>query len=142
LPLRAPPGTRAASRLPSPPAGSPVRVRRGAPRGWVAHARGGGVHAGDPGADRVAHVLGQRARARRRGRRGAGLRGPRRRVLLASRVAAGASPLRQRDELITGELASEEPLEEVADRLRDAGYEAAPVIVEEAFGRTITVRDP
>lgn len=38
--------------------------------------------------------------------------------------------------------ASGEPLEAVAERLRAAGYDPDPVIVDEAFGRTVTVRDP
>jgi catechol 2,3-dioxygenase-like lactoylglutathione lyase family enzyme len=37
---------------------------------------------------------------------------------------------------------SDEPLEAVVDRLRAAGHEPATAIVDEAFGRSFTVRDP
>jgi predicted enzyme related to lactoylglutathione lyase len=37
---------------------------------------------------------------------------------------------------------SDEPLEDVAGRLRAAGYELATEIVDESFGRSFTVRDP
>lgn len=39
-------------------------------------------------------------------------------------------------------LESDEPLENVATRLRSAGYEPATAIVDESFGRSFTVRDP
>jgi catechol 2,3-dioxygenase-like lactoylglutathione lyase family enzyme len=39
-------------------------------------------------------------------------------------------------------LESGEPLENVAARLRSAGYDLATAIVDEAFGRSFTVRDP
>ena len=39
-------------------------------------------------------------------------------------------------------LESDEPLEDVATRLRSAGYELATAIVDESFGRSFTVRDP
>lgn len=35
-----------------------------------------------------------------------------------------------------------EPLEKVVERLRGQGYEPATAIVDEAFGRSFTVRDP
>lgn len=37
---------------------------------------------------------------------------------------------------------ADEPLEHVADRLRAEGYEPATEIVDEAFGRSFTIRDP
>jgi catechol 2,3-dioxygenase-like lactoylglutathione lyase family enzyme len=37
---------------------------------------------------------------------------------------------------------ADEPLELVADRLRQNGYEPATEIVDEAFGRSFTIRDP
>jgi len=37
---------------------------------------------------------------------------------------------------------SAEPLEQVADRLRAAGYEPATEITDESFGRSFTIRDP
>jgi catechol 2,3-dioxygenase-like lactoylglutathione lyase family enzyme len=37
---------------------------------------------------------------------------------------------------------ADEPLEHVVDRLRRSGYELATEIVDEAFGRSFTVRDP
>ena len=37
---------------------------------------------------------------------------------------------------------ADEPLEDVADRLRRSGYELATEIVDEAFGRSFTIRDP
>ena len=37
---------------------------------------------------------------------------------------------------------ADEPLEQVADRLRRSGYELATEIVDEAFGRSFTIRDP
>jgi len=37
---------------------------------------------------------------------------------------------------------AEEPLEQVVDRLRRSGYELATEIVDEAFGRSFTIRDP
>jgi uncharacterized glyoxalase superfamily protein PhnB len=37
---------------------------------------------------------------------------------------------------------ADEPLEKVVDKLRAAGYEPATAIVDEAFGRSFTVRDP
>lgn len=37
---------------------------------------------------------------------------------------------------------ADEPLEQVVDRLRRSGYEPATEIVDEAFGRSFTVRDP
>jgi catechol 2,3-dioxygenase-like lactoylglutathione lyase family enzyme len=37
---------------------------------------------------------------------------------------------------------ADEPLEVVVDRLRRDGYEPATAIVDEAFGRSFTIRDP
>ncbi|MGB6456343.1 MAG: VOC family protein [Streptosporangiaceae bacterium] len=37
---------------------------------------------------------------------------------------------------------ADEPLEQVVDRLRQNGYEPATEIVDEAFGRSFTIRDP
>lgn len=37
---------------------------------------------------------------------------------------------------------AEEPLEDVVERLRAAGYEPASEIVDESFGRSFTIRDP
>jgi len=37
---------------------------------------------------------------------------------------------------------ADEPLEQVVDRLRRNGYEPATEIVDEAFGRSFTIRDP
>ena len=37
---------------------------------------------------------------------------------------------------------SEEPLEQVVERLRAAGYEPATEIVDESFGRAFTIADP
>lgn len=37
---------------------------------------------------------------------------------------------------------AQEPLEEVVARLRAAGFEPATAIVDEAYGRSFTVRDP
>lgn len=37
---------------------------------------------------------------------------------------------------------TDEPLEAVVDRLRAAGYEPASAVVDEAYGRSFTVRDP
>jgi catechol 2,3-dioxygenase-like lactoylglutathione lyase family enzyme len=37
---------------------------------------------------------------------------------------------------------ADEPLEQVVDRLRQAGYEPATEIVDEAFGRSFGIRDP
>jgi catechol 2,3-dioxygenase-like lactoylglutathione lyase family enzyme len=37
---------------------------------------------------------------------------------------------------------ADEPLELVVDRLRRSGYEPATEIVDEAFGRSFTIRDP
>jgi catechol 2,3-dioxygenase-like lactoylglutathione lyase family enzyme len=37
---------------------------------------------------------------------------------------------------------ADEPLELVVDRLRRSGYETATEIVDEAFGRSFTIRDP
>jgi catechol 2,3-dioxygenase-like lactoylglutathione lyase family enzyme len=37
---------------------------------------------------------------------------------------------------------SDEPLENVTERLAAAGYELATEIVDEAFGRSFTIRDP
>jgi catechol 2,3-dioxygenase-like lactoylglutathione lyase family enzyme len=37
---------------------------------------------------------------------------------------------------------ADEPLEEVVARLRRSGYELATEIVDEAFGRSFTIRDP
>jgi predicted lactoylglutathione lyase len=37
---------------------------------------------------------------------------------------------------------SEEPLEDVVERLHDAGYEPETDIVDESFGRSFTIRDP
>jgi predicted enzyme related to lactoylglutathione lyase len=37
---------------------------------------------------------------------------------------------------------ADEPLERVADRLRQNGYELTTEIVDEAFGRSFTIRDP
>jgi len=37
---------------------------------------------------------------------------------------------------------AEEPLEDVVERLVAAGYRPATAIVDEAFGRSFTVRDP
>jgi predicted enzyme related to lactoylglutathione lyase len=37
---------------------------------------------------------------------------------------------------------ADEPLERVVDRLRRSGYELATEIVDEAFGRSFTIRDP
>lgn len=37
---------------------------------------------------------------------------------------------------------SDEPLEDVVDRLRTAGFEPATEITDEAHGRSFTVRDP
>jgi catechol 2,3-dioxygenase-like lactoylglutathione lyase family enzyme len=37
---------------------------------------------------------------------------------------------------------SEEPLEDVVERLRAAGYEPDTDIVDESFGRSFTIRDP
>jgi catechol 2,3-dioxygenase-like lactoylglutathione lyase family enzyme len=37
---------------------------------------------------------------------------------------------------------ADEPLELVADRLRQGGYELATEIVDESFGRSFTIRDP
>jgi predicted enzyme related to lactoylglutathione lyase len=37
---------------------------------------------------------------------------------------------------------ADEPLEHVVDRLRRSGYELATEIVDEAFGRSFTIRDP
>jgi catechol 2,3-dioxygenase-like lactoylglutathione lyase family enzyme len=37
---------------------------------------------------------------------------------------------------------ADEPLEHVVDRLRRSGYEPATEIVDEAFGRSFTIRDP
>ncbi|HXW45842.1 MAG TPA: VOC family protein [Streptosporangiaceae bacterium] len=37
---------------------------------------------------------------------------------------------------------ADEPLEQVVDRLRGSGYEPATEIVDEAFGRSFTIRDP
>lgn len=39
-------------------------------------------------------------------------------------------------------LESSEPLEQVAGRLKALGYELETMIVDEAFGRSLTVRDP
>ena len=37
---------------------------------------------------------------------------------------------------------ADEPLEDVVERLRAAGYEPASEIVDESFGRSFTIRDP
>jgi catechol 2,3-dioxygenase-like lactoylglutathione lyase family enzyme len=37
---------------------------------------------------------------------------------------------------------AEEPLEDVVERLRAAGYEPETDIVDESFGRSFTIRDP
>ena len=37
---------------------------------------------------------------------------------------------------------ADEPLEDVAARLRAAGYQLATEIVDESFGRSFTIRDP
>jgi catechol 2,3-dioxygenase-like lactoylglutathione lyase family enzyme len=37
---------------------------------------------------------------------------------------------------------ADEPLEQVVDRLRQNGYEPATEVVDEAFGRSFTIRDP
>jgi predicted enzyme related to lactoylglutathione lyase len=37
---------------------------------------------------------------------------------------------------------SDEPLEDVVERLRAAGYEPASEIVDESFGRSFTIHDP
>jgi catechol 2,3-dioxygenase-like lactoylglutathione lyase family enzyme len=37
---------------------------------------------------------------------------------------------------------ADEPLEHVLDKLRQHGYEPATEIVDEAFGRSFTIRDP
>jgi predicted enzyme related to lactoylglutathione lyase len=37
---------------------------------------------------------------------------------------------------------ADEPLEQVADRLRRSGYELATEITDESFGRSFTIRDP
>jgi predicted lactoylglutathione lyase len=37
---------------------------------------------------------------------------------------------------------ADELLEQVVERLREAGYEPATEIVDEAFGRSFTIRDP
>jgi catechol 2,3-dioxygenase-like lactoylglutathione lyase family enzyme len=37
---------------------------------------------------------------------------------------------------------ADEPLELVMERLRDSGYEPSTEIVDEAFGRSFTVKDP
>jgi catechol 2,3-dioxygenase-like lactoylglutathione lyase family enzyme len=37
---------------------------------------------------------------------------------------------------------SDEPLEDVVDRMRVAGYEPETEIVDESFGRSFTIRDP
>jgi hypothetical protein len=37
---------------------------------------------------------------------------------------------------------ADEPLEQVVERLREAGYEPATEIVDEAFGRSFTIHDP
>ncbi len=37
---------------------------------------------------------------------------------------------------------ADEPLERVLDRLRQNGYQPATEIVDEAFGRSFTIRDP
>jgi predicted enzyme related to lactoylglutathione lyase len=37
---------------------------------------------------------------------------------------------------------ADEPLEQVVQRLSEAGYEPATEIVDEAFGRSFTIRDP
>jgi predicted enzyme related to lactoylglutathione lyase len=47
----------------------------------------------------------------------------------------------QRDEVQLA-FQADEPLERVADRLRRSGYELATEIVDEAFGRSFTIRDP
>jgi catechol 2,3-dioxygenase-like lactoylglutathione lyase family enzyme len=37
---------------------------------------------------------------------------------------------------------ADEPLENVVERLREAGYEPATEIVDESFGRSFTIEDP
>ncbi len=48
----------------------------------------------------------------------------------------------ERDSGVQLSFQADEPLERVADRLRRSGYELATEIVDEAFGRSFTIRDP
>jgi predicted enzyme related to lactoylglutathione lyase len=64
---------------------------------------------------------------------------------LAGSGVGGNLALHQWDEevkTVSLSFQADEPLEPVVERLRKAGYEPATEIVDEAFGRSFTVRDP
>ena len=48
----------------------------------------------------------------------------------------------ERDSEVSLSFQADEPLEQVADRLRRSGYDLVTEIVDEAFGRSFTIRDP
>ncbi len=48
----------------------------------------------------------------------------------------------QRGDKVQLSFQADEPLERVVDRLHQNGYELATEIVDEAFGRSFTIRDP
>jgi catechol 2,3-dioxygenase-like lactoylglutathione lyase family enzyme len=48
----------------------------------------------------------------------------------------------ERDDGVQLTFQADEPLERVVDRLHQGGYELATDIVDEAFGRSFTIRDP
>ncbi len=48
----------------------------------------------------------------------------------------------ERDDKVQLSFQADEPLEQVVDRLRRSGYKLATEIVDEAYGRSFTIRDP
>jgi predicted enzyme related to lactoylglutathione lyase len=48
----------------------------------------------------------------------------------------------ERDSAVSLSFQADEPLEQVVERLRQNGYDLVTEIVDEAFGRSFTIRDP